>query len=52
MTQRRLSTRKIPALSEDFEVFQRFAVPNPHLIAFVDHETLVGPEIRDESVPG
>ncbi|MFB9769423.1 diaminopimelate epimerase [Lactiplantibacillus modestisalitolerans] len=35
---------KIPALSPDLK-FSAVAVPNPHLIAFVDHATLVGPEL-------
>ncbi|ARO00983.1 diaminopimelate epimerase [Lactiplantibacillus plantarum] len=35
---------KIPALSADLK-FSAVAVPNPHLIAFVDHDTLVGPEL-------
>lgn len=35
---------KIPAISSDLK-FSAVAVPNPHLIAFVDHATLVGPEL-------
>lgn len=34
----------IPALSDTLK-FSAVAVPNPHLIAFVDHETLMGPEL-------
>ncbi|MFC6180111.1 diaminopimelate epimerase [Lactiplantibacillus daowaiensis] len=35
---------KIPALSDTLK-FSAVAVPNPHLITFVDHETLMGPEL-------
>jgi len=34
----------IPELSSTLK-FSAVAVPNPHLIAFVDHETLMGPEL-------
>ena len=35
----------VPALSNTIR-FTAVAVPNPHLVAFVDHETLNGPEFE------
>jgi len=35
---------KLPALSKSL-FFTAVAVPNPHLISFVDHATLLGPEL-------
>lgn len=35
---------KISALSDQL-TFTAVAVPNPHLISYLDHETLVGPEL-------
>ena len=35
----------VPALSKTIR-FTAVAVPNPHLVAFVDHETLNGPEFE------
>jgi diaminopimelate epimerase len=37
--------QRFPELSEDL-IFSAVAVPNPHLIAFVDHETLVSDEFE------
>lgn len=39
-----LHHQKIGALSDQL-FFTAVAVPNPHLISYVDHETLVGPEL-------
>ncbi len=39
-----LHHKKIPALSQQL-YFTAVAVPNPHLIGFVDHTTLLGPEL-------
>lgn len=39
-----LHHQKISVLSDQL-IFTAVAVPNPHLISFVDHETLTGPEL-------
>ena len=39
-----LINEEVPELAEEIK-FSAVAVPNPHLIAFVDHQTLVGPTL-------
>jgi diaminopimelate epimerase len=39
-----LRHKRLPLLSKTL-YFTAVAVPNPHLISFVDHETLLGPEL-------